>query len=134
MKIDSSQDLKTLEWANSRIPGAQFSPDRCAWIAKRDGEQIKCVVIYEGETDHNISMHIAADGPDWASRGFLKAAFDYPFKFLGKRRVTFAAPSDNEKALRLHKKLGAKREGVLRGFHGEQDLVVSGLLADECKW
>lgn len=135
--IEYRQDPRFLAWISE---AANVETDeKTASIAhlsvnEDKSADILAVVAYNNFTKDGCFMHIAATTPTWASRQFLKACFDFPFKTLGLKRVTFTAPSDNEKALKLHKKLGAVHEGTLRGYFGDRDLMISGILKNECKW
>lgn len=136
--IDYHQDPRFLAWVGE-VSNVDVDPKASASIAHLSVNDDKtadilAVVAYNNITEHDCCMHIASTTPQWASRKFLKACFDYPFKTLGVGRVTFSAPSTNENALRLHKKLGAKHEGTLRGYFGDADLVISSILKEECKW
>lgn len=120
-------------WAAARIPG-EFDPEKTRWIGLVDGEEILAVVMYTNFSKFDCCMHLATARKDWASKEFMRAAFAYPFEELDLPRVTLAAESKNEAALRLHKKLGARHEGTLRKFLGGCDLVINGLLKSECKY
>ena len=95
---------------------------------------IVAVVMYTSFSRFDCCMHLATARKDWANKEFLHKAFSYPFIDMALERVTFATDSSNEAAIRLHKKLGAKYEGTLRRFHGFRDMVIHGMLKDECKF
>lgn len=92
-------------------------------------------VIYDNYTNTNICMHVAAlPGRKWLNREFLYAAFDYPFRQLGVRRVTGLVPKKNRDARRFDEHLGFKLEGVMRQALADDDICVYGMLRGECRW
>lgn len=129
---DDSSRLK--DWAVERMPDVPVGGDAHTLGLLVDGK-LAVVVIYESFTPHMCSMHVVTDnGRRWCSRGFLAAAFAYPFKQLGLSRVTALIPASNTKALNMDVRLGFKPEGVMRKGLGNDDLIVLGMLRDECIW
>lgn len=134
--IETRQDKRFLAWIAevAKIDYQDAVTIAHLSINEDKSADILAVVAYNNITKYDCCMHIATTRPDWASKKFLGACFEYPFKHLKLNRVTFAASTENEKALKLHRKLGAKHEGTLRGYFGQHDLVISGIQKDECKW
>ena len=132
-KTATIQDIAYFNWAAARIPG-EFDPNETRWMAQLDDGDIVAVVMYTSFSRFDCCMHLATARKDWANKEFLHKAFAYPFIDMALERVTFATDSSNEAAIRLHKKLGAKYEGTLRRFHGFRDMVIHGMLKDECKF
>lgn len=80
-------------------------------------------------------MHIAAiAGSRWLTKSFLKAAFAYPFNQLKVNRVTGYVPAKNMAARRLDLHLGFKVEGVMRKALADDDVIVMGMLREECRF
>jgi len=131
--IDTSQNPAYLEWAGEKI-GVRFNPNVSVTIAQVDEGKPVCVVVYNNVSAFDCCMHVAATVPDWASKAFLREAFKYPFETLKLRRVTFAAAASNEKSIKLQKLLGAKHEGTIRQFDEDGDMVIHGMLKEECRW
>lgn len=101
---------------------------------ERNGKPI-AATIYHDYTRANILMSFAAiPGRRWLTREYLRAIFRYPFVQLGVRRVTGVIASRNSDSLRFAHKLGAKFEGTLKHALPDDDLVVMGILKEDCRW
>lgn len=121
-------------WAVERYPDAAVEEDSHAMGYEVDGELV-VVVLYNGFTTHCCSMHVVSDGKSrWPSRGFLAAAFAYPFEQLGLHRVTAYVPAKNTAALMLDLRLGFQPEGRMVEALPDDDLIVLGMLRRNCKW
>ena len=128
------QKDRLLAWARPHIETGDLPVETYA-IGHARGDEILAVVLYTWFTDHNCAMHVASNGrADWMSRGFLAAAFAYPFIQLGLRRVTAYVASRNERALTIDGRLGFRVEGVMKQAAGDDDLIVMGLLREHCLW
>lgn len=111
------------------------------WPAWRDytvlgnwlNDKLVGAVVYSRWSDWDVNMHMAGEG-NWLTRDFLFAAFDYPFNQVGCRRVTGLVEARNFRARRVDEKLGFKLEG--RMLHGcpSGDLLVYGMLRENCRW
>lgn len=100
-----------------------------------DEHEILAVVIYNDFYATGCAIHIAAlPGRRWLTKQFLFAAFDYPFRQLGYKRLTGYVASRNLEAQRLDEHLGFKREGYLREMLPDDDVIVFGMLRSECRW
>lgn len=102
---------------------------------KKDG-QLRVGVIYEGFSNHNVWMHVAAvPGSRWATKEFLRAAFAYPFVQLGVRKVRGYVEASNAAARRLDEKLGFRPEAVLEGAaHDGGDVILYVMDRSECRY
>lgn len=101
---------------------------------EEDGDLI-AVVVYNLFSGADISMHVAAvGGRRWMTREYLKAVFRYPFVQLGVRRVSGFVPSRNADAIRFNEHLGFQREGVMRHALPDDDVIVFGMLKEECRF
>lgn len=99
------------------------------------GNELVAGVIYQHRTTHNVYVHMAAiPGAHWGNRELLYAAFDYPFNQMGVRRVTGLIPSRNAHSRKLAEHLGFKLEGNMRHAYADDDMLVYGLLKEECRW
>lgn len=122
------------EWASAHYPDASVDGDTHSIGLEIDGSLV-VVCLYNGFTNHDCAMHVVSDGSRrWCSRGFLAAAFAYPFQQLNLSRVTAYVPARNTDALILDLKLGFVPEGIKREAMGDDDLVVLGMLRRDCKW
>lgn len=91
-------------------------------------------VVYDKWGDGDVCMHVGAVGNNWLNREFLFAAFDYPFTQVGCRRVTGLVPANNFAAKRFDEHLGFVLEGRMRKGTPDGDLLVYGMLKEECRW
>lgn len=97
--------------------------------------EILAAVIYNEFYECGCAIHIAAvPGRKWMTKELLRAAFEYPFIQLGYRRLTGYVPAKNWEARRLDEHLGFKKEGVLRDFLKDDDVIVYGMLKSECRF
>ena len=120
-----------IEWA-SKIIGFQPRSDAVA-VGWREHGELRSVVLYDNFSACDCNIHIASDGkPGWLNRKFLIAAFMHPFVQWKLRRVTGLVPAKNTKALRFDLHLGFVREGYLRNALPDDDIIVLGMLREEC--
>jgi RimJ/RimL family protein N-acetyltransferase len=122
-------------WASKRIEHFDLSEQLYTAIGlERDGEII-AVTVYNFYNGSNVAMSFAAvAGRRWLTREYLHAIFRYPFVQLGVRRVTGFVPAKNSDSLRFAHHLGAKLEGVMRHALPDDDLVILGILREDCKY
>lgn len=136
MKSGLSFDRDRLgAWALERIPHTDTWGEWYQAIGfERDGE-IVAATIYNHYTGPNVMTSIAgAPGRRWLTRGYLLAIFRYPFEQLGVRRITALVEAHNADSLRFVRHLGFKREGVMRHGAVNDDLIVFGMLREECRY
>jgi RimJ/RimL family protein N-acetyltransferase len=128
-------DERLLDWCAARIPTA----DREGWRGRAtglgvsiDGRLAACMVLFDYDRRFgNAELAMAADDPRWATRETIARLLSWPFGQLGCRRLTTITEADNERALRLNRKLGFVREGLIRKAYGETDAIVMGLLRED---
>lgn len=136
MKTIIAQPKERIAEFVSRLTAGQHFPfeNYSALGLVEDGELI-AGVIYNHYSGTNICMHVAAvPGRRWLNKAFLFAAFDYPFNQLGVRRVTGLVPAKNAEARRFDTKLGFKYEGRMRHALADDDMLILGLLKEDCRW
>ncbi len=123
------------EFVKSRMDFSVDWTDFKAIGIERDG-RVVAGVVYEGMTSRDVNMHCAIDDPSAVNYAWMFTVFDYPFNQCGLIRVTGLVPRSNTKALSFDiDKVGFKVEGIVRkAFPNGDDVVVLGMLKDECKW
>ena len=99
---------------------------------KEDGS-IWGVTAFDHFSEYDCEIFMCGE-PGFGSRPLLKATFAYPFKQLGKKRVTARVDANDEHTLSIDRRIGFKEEGRLRDALGDRDIVVLGMLKDECRW
>lgn len=128
------QEERLLPWALERIGIGQFRRDAYTLGLEKNGSLV-AVVVFDTFSKVDCCMHIASDGTKaWMNKSLLLAAFAYPFKQLGMRRVTGLVPSKNKEALAFDQNLGFEVEGVCRHALPDDDLVILGLLHENCRF
>lgn len=122
------------EWAKTRIPHVESWGEYSAIGLERDG-QILAAVIYNHYTGPNVMTSIAgAPGRRWLTRDYLRAIFRYPFVQLEVRRITALVATRNAESRRFVEHLGFTIEGLMRHAEVDDDLMVYGMLRQECRY
>lgn len=126
-------DDSLITWAAEKI-GFEPRPDVKAMGWKVNGV-IRAVVLWDGFSECDCNIHVASDGnPHWLRRPFLTAAFMHPFVQWKLKRVTGLVPAKNTAALRFDLHLGFVKEGYLRKALPDDDLILLGMLREECRF
>lgn len=135
MALDLVYGPPVVEWVASRIRGFGPVDEKCQGIGFASSGRIVAGAVFNNYTGHDIQLSFAADHPSWATRGNIRAVFDYPFNQLGCARVTTVTSKANKRARKLNEGIGFKIEGVHpRGWDGKQTAISYGLLRENCKW
>lgn len=116
------------DWAGSKFG---FDNYRQAIGYERDGRLV-AAVSYAHYTGHDIEMGLLVSEPP--SKGFVCAAFDYPFNQLKCLRVTAEIASKNSRMLRLIERFGFMPEGIKRGALPNDDYILFGMTRSECRY
>lgn len=130
------QHLRVISWVAPRIGHSVEALVPGIGIGLEKNGELIAGVVYHRITSTNADMHVASvGGSNWANKDFLLAAFAYPFKQLGVRRVTGFVRADNHDAQRLDEHLGFVKEGVMREAGNDGgNVIVYGMLKEECRW
>ncbi len=119
-------------WVAERA-GLKWLPGRATAIGQMKDGQINAGVLYEDWNGANIVCHIAGEG-DWANRRFLSVIYDYPFNYVGAKRITASVNSNNEQAKKLNMKMGFKLECTLTQATPDGDILIFRMFREECKY
>ena len=119
-------------WLQSKIPGISFHDCKAIGIIK--DQKLIAGVVYHNLRDGQIEASIAVTDKNWANKTILYALFAYPFKQCNCHRILVTVRDNNNKSIKLAKKLGFKHEGKLRQMFPPHDAVLLGMLRSECKW
>ena len=84
--------------------------------------------VFNVWTDHDVEVSLAADR---LTATLMKRAFGYVVHNLGCRRATFRTRADNLPAQRCLERLGGRLEGRQRGYFGDCDALLYGILKEE---
>lgn len=124
---------RVLAWMILRMKYPVSWPAAQAIGIARDGKLVGGVA-FEGFGLADVNLHIVSEGKHWLTHEFLVHCFSYPFVQLGLRRVTGLIPASNHKSLRFAAKLGFKVEGIARHALPDDDIVIHGMLKEECRY
>jgi RimJ/RimL family protein N-acetyltransferase len=133
-----------------RLVSGEFSPLIAKWVGEQIGRDIEwgpCEaigvvdaqdnlvggVVFNNYQPHfgNIEVSFAAIRRDWLTPSLCAGILRYPFDQLKVNRITTLSPKRNRRARQFLKKFGFVEEGNVRGGFGDDDMIVSGLLAKE---
>jgi RimJ/RimL family protein N-acetyltransferase len=104
-------------------PDAQF-------IATTDPYGVAGFERYNGS---DIEVHYGGER-GFLRKSFLRACARYVFLQLGCDRITGRIPANRPQAIRLGERLGFRHEGTLRRAHQGTDILIFGMLKEECRW
>lgn len=137
MQLVYGFDQQVAAWVGQFMPtfGSGDGFGECTAIGIADNSALVAGAVFHNYRGHDIEISFAATNPRWATRGRVSAIMGYPFNQLGCARLTTVTGRKNKRARALDEKLGFKLEGVIRkGYDGQQDAMVYGMLKHECKW
>jgi RimJ/RimL family protein N-acetyltransferase len=128
------QEERLLPWAARVIGCERFRRDAYCIGLEKQGELV-AVVVFDDFTKAGCHMSVASDGSaHWLSRGYLAALFAYPFLQLKLRRVTALIAQKNERSRSFCEHIGFRQEGVCPHGLPDDDLIIMGMLAGECRY
>ncbi len=132
LRVVYQQHPLLCKWAGD-ILDREFD-DKCKTIAIENNGKIIAVILYYNYTGDDVEMAIASRSPKWITRKILRIGFRYPFCQLGCSRVTGRVEADDHKVLEIDKRLGFVVEGTVRKALKGKDIIILGMLKDECRW
>jgi RimJ/RimL family protein N-acetyltransferase len=136
--VDGPREQQAVaNWVSARLGLDPFEKFHAIGIG-REGKPVAGIVFHDFfERPHGnlISVSVAAETPDWATRRNLARLLDYPFNVAGCCRVTSTVAANNHRAIRFNLGIGFRKEGEVRnGYDGKTNLLVLGMLKNECRW
>lgn len=127
--MDCQQDkhIQSIEWLKSRLAiEGEFKADDALSLTHVSYDpltmkaDILAVVALNNWTPSTCEAHIASDQTGrWATRDFLFSVYDLAFNHCGRSRMNFQVDTENEPAVRMHDKLGHKRECLMEDCLGD---------------
>jgi hypothetical protein len=127
--IVTPADPSDFPWLQERS-GCGLTDKATAIKAVDEGGDIRGMVGFDGWKPNSVMSHMAVDTPI-AWRCLLRAALYYAFVQLERKIVLGTAASDNEKALKVQKRIGFKQVyRVTDGWSDGIDLVLVELRHD----
>jgi hypothetical protein len=133
-RVIYGEDERLLPWAAERIGIRSFRADARAIGFEQDGV-LRAAVVFDTFSSTDCHMHVASDGSRrWLTRGFLAAAFAYPFTQMKLNRVTSPIAQSNRQALKFNLHLGFRPEGVHPQAASDGAMITTGLLREHCRF
>lgn len=121
--------------------GVAFNPSQCQGFAvlNDDGSFVGAVLVsnvqYNGSAAINCEISCASETSMAWKPHVCRAVFQYVFGQLGCVRCTSITKKNNTKARAFLEALKFQLEGNIRkGYDGEKDALVYGLLREECQF
>ena len=106
---------------------------KCQFIGRvRDGKLIG-VLGFQHWTREDVEVLWAGER-GFGSKALANVAWHYIWETLGCTRCTGYIRADNTHSLRLAERMGFVREGVKRRARNGVDVIVVGMLREECRW
>jgi RimJ/RimL family protein N-acetyltransferase len=135
LKVVMGEGLDFAPWLQERLRGCNGFAKPYTTLAIGDERRILCVVLYSHYDGEDIIANIAAEPHTlWATKATLRAMFSYPFIDNNCRRITVLAAKANKRSRTLAERMGFTQEGCLRKKFQGKDVIVYGLLKEDCKW
>ena len=115
------------EWAGG-IMGRKVAEPYVTIGALDSGGAICAVLVFHTWTGPDIEISVAARS---IPRALLVAGYNYAVNKLGCSRASFKTRADNAAAIKAMGRLGAKLEGRQRGYFGDADALIFGIVKEE---
>ena len=119
-------------WVTEKA-GGTWHPNRGTALGLLKDGKLVAGVLYEDWNGANLMCHIRGE-KGWANREFLRIIFDYPFNFVGAKRLTAPIKSTNIDAIKFVQKLGFALECVLSQATPDGDMHIYRIFREECKY
>lgn len=130
----AGHDREIARWVGDRLGIDDFSPF-CGALGIIDDHGIIAGVVFNNYRHPNIEATIASTTPRWCTSRVLRGIFSYPFWQLKCSRVTAVTSVKNQPTQAFLCRIGFQQEGVMRrAFRNDEDAVIFGMLAEECRW
>jgi RimJ/RimL family protein N-acetyltransferase len=126
-------DESVTGWVLERLPWVEGLGKSISFAVLRDSKII-AAAVYNNFFARDCQLTFVADDPQWASRQVVRQIWGFPFYEADRLRITVITDIENQRAIKLAKKLDFKQEGVLR--HGSpigngSDGVIYGLTKED---
>lgn len=105
-----------------------YIPPEAEFVGNSKG----AVAIFNYDGDNCELAMAGSDG--WLSKTLIRCVFTYVFCVLNCARATARVTAKNTRALQIDLRLGFYAEGVMRKAVDGNDIVVLGMLKEECRW
>lgn len=123
-------------WVNRQVGILQCEDTQGLVALDADlGYERVAACILDNVTQTSVQAHFMITSPMVLRHGFLQKCFNHVFTTLGKKVMYGLVPADNEKALRLNKKMGFTEAIRLKeAYTAGVDYVLMELRKENCKY
>lgn len=135
--IDLKRGAEAIAYVADRIGMDAKDLEPCTGVALTDGKRLVGGYVFRNFRGHDVEIAIAfeQDRPKGIVSKTIPMVFDYVFNELGCVRATCLIRRRNKESRRLCEAMDFKLEGkARRGYDGKQDMMIYGLLKEECRW
>lgn len=121
------------QWVADQIGhGLDWGPCEAIGVVDKNDNLIGGVVFNQYQPQYrNIEVSFASIRSDWLTPSLVSGIVGYAFNQLGCARITSLTPKKLRRARQFLIKFGFKHEGTIRLGYGNDDCIISGLLASE---
>lgn len=134
-EIYSGPERRIARWVEERIgvPHETFRTFNSIWF--NDERGLKVALIYNNFDWPAISIHIAArERALWCRPEILHHIFYYPFVQLACKLLLAPVAETNKASRKVVEALGFSLDGRLRKMADGKDILIYGMLDEECRW
>jgi len=121
------------QWVADQIGhGLDWGPCEAIGVVDKHDNLIGGVVFNQYQPQYrNIEVSFASTRANWLTPNLVTGILSYAFDQLDCNRITSLTPKKLRKARQFLQKFGFKHEGTVRFGYGDDDAIISGLLASE---
>jgi RimJ/RimL family protein N-acetyltransferase len=128
------RDKQIAEYVQRRIPGSHFNDCTAIGII-RNNKLVGGIVFHDYQSGFkNITVSLAFDTPKAISPDVLCSIAAYVFKQLDCIRLNALVARKNKRSRKWVEGVGFKLEGCARKGYLKDDLMIYGMLRNECRW
>ena len=123
-------------WVESKLPDVHQTPDMCGITAiDRDENNTLGVFLMYNLTPDSLNVHVIIDDGECHRGGVVEECCDVIFNVLQKKVCYAWISSDNEKSIRLHKRIGGEELARYPGKLKEGvDKILMELRPENCRY
>lgn len=104
------------------------------FCSRTERGEVAGIVGFDGLRDGHIDAHMRGIRRIWAIENLFAFSLDFVYNKLNVNRISAGIYSWNEPSLRVVRRLGFRKEGLLREYKNGNDLIIMGMLRRECKY
>jgi RimJ/RimL family protein N-acetyltransferase len=128
------KDKQIAEYVQRRIPGSGFGDCSAIGIIRKN-KLVGGIVFHDYQPGFkNITVSLAFDTPNAISPDVLCSIAAYVFKQQDCVRLNALVARKNKRSRKWVEGVGFKLEGCARKGYLKDDLMIYGMLRNECRW